>query len=91
MKYQLGRLVEKYSTDMFKVMLGDFGYTFTWEKHPDSFSTLKELNLAGVCAARRTLHLDNSGNVYLCSLFLGHKEFIAGNLIKQDFYDFWVN
>jgi len=69
MKYQLERLVEKYSTDTFKVMLGDFGYTFTWEKHPDSFSTLKELNLAGVCAAERTLHLDSSGNVYPCSLF----------------------
>ena len=89
---QLEHLVEKYSTDTFKVMLDDFGYTFTWEKHPDSFSTLKELNLAGVCAAGRTiLHVDNSGNVYPCSLFLGHKEFIAGNLLKQEFYDIWLN
>ncbi|AMQ18162.1 radical SAM/SPASM domain-containing protein [Thermococcus peptonophilus] len=89
---QLEHLVERYSTDTFKVMLDDFGYTFTWEKHPDSFSTLKELNLAGVCAAGRTiLHVDNSGNVYPCSLFLGHKEFIAGNLLKQEFYDIWLN
>lgn len=91
-QHKLERLVDKYSTDTFKVMLDDFGYTFTWEKHPDSFSTLRELNLAGVCAAGRTiLHIDNFGNVYPCSLFLGHKEFISGNLIKQDFYDIWIN
>lgn len=91
-QHKLEQLVDRYSTDTFKVMIDDFGYTFTWEKHPDSFNTLKELNLAGVCAAGRTiLHVDNFGNVYPCSLFLGHKEFISGNLIKQDFYDIWIN